>query len=381
MSTHPSIAWEESGETRTARWRSERDMPPPKRVVIADDRMTADSAFRLASEGAALLWRGDYQNARQLLTAMARRTERVRRTPRKTTAPPPSPGEAFHQHRQAQSQRARTLSSLLVPLNADYTIPLRRAPDVRQACEEAYGASDEASVVSLREILGLIGAREWRKKGVSVPALGARIHPHYGVFSPVRGEYLQLVADAPLPSKELAFDIGVGTGVLAALLARRGVKRIVATDNDPRALACAAENVERLGLRGQIEVVQADLFPGGRAPLIVCNPPWVPARPSCTIERTVYDHEGAMLRGFLGGLASHLTPDGEGWLILSDFAERLGLRSREELPSLIENAGLQVVGRLDAKPMHPKASDATDLLHAARAAEVTTLWRLAVRQE
>ena len=341
--------------------------------------MTADSAFRLASEGTALLWRGDYQNARQLLIALARRTERSRRTPRKTTTPPPTPSEAFHLHRQAQSQRARTLSSLLVPLNADYTIPLRRAPDVQAACQEAYGAADEPSVVSLREILGLVGAHEWRKKGVPIALLGARIHPHYGVFSPVRGEYLQLVADAPLPSKELAFDIGVGTGVLAALLAKRGVKRIVATDNDPRALACAAENVERLGLRGQIEVVQADLFPEGRAPLIVCNPPWVPARPSCTIERTVYDHEGGMLKGFLAGLAAHLTPDGEGWLILSDFAERLGLRSQEELPSLIEQAGLRVIGRLDAKPTHPKASDATDPLHAARKAEVTTLWRLAAR--
>ena len=53
----------------------------------------------------------------------------------------------------------------------------------------------------------------------------------------MRGEYLDLVAKAPLPSRELAFDIGTGTGVLAAILARRGVKRVVATDLDPRALA------------------------------------------------------------------------------------------------------------------------------------------------
>lgn len=380
MNTHPSITWEEAGQTRSARWRSESGMPPPKRVVVADDTMTADSAFRLASEGTALLWCSDFQNARQLLQAMARRIDKPQksRKPRQTAA---SPTEAFHLHRQAQSQRARTLGMLLVPLNEDYTIPLRRAPDVHLACNEAYGAAGDASVVSLRELLGLIGAHEWRKKGVPINVLDANIHPHYGVFSPVRGEYLNLVAQAPLPSKELAFDIGTGTGVIAALLAKRGVKRIVGTDNDPRALSCAKENIDRLGLRGQVDVISADLFPEGHAPLIVCNPPWVPARPNAAIERAVYDHESRMLKGFLAGLAAHLEPGGEGWLILSDFAEHLGLRTREELLALIDSAGLRVIARLDAKPTHPKAVDAADPLHAARSAEVTSLWRLAVRKD
>jgi SAM-dependent methyltransferase len=268
---------------------------------------------------------------------------------------------------------------LLLPFDADYGLPLRRAPDVRQACIEAYGPGGEPFVASLRELLGLIGAHEWRKKGVDVPALGDRVHPHYGVFAPVRGEYVGLVADAPLPSQELAFDIGTGTGVLAALLARRGVQRIVATDQDPRALTCARENLARLGLNAQVEVVQADLFPAGRAPLIVCNPPWVPARPSSPIEFAVFDPESRMLRGFLNGLAAHLTPGGEGWLVLSDLAEHLGLRTRDELLAAIDQAGLKVVGRLDIQPTHPRVADDTDPLHVARAAEVTSLWRLAVR--
>ncbi|MBS1186512.1 MAG: hemK [Burkholderiaceae bacterium] len=367
---------------RQARWRSENNALPPKRVVVADDTMPADRAFSLASEGTALLWRGDFQNARQLLNAMARRAAGTGRKPRKAKTAPASPTEAFHLHRQAQSQRARTLGMLLLPLDADYTVPLRRAPEVRPACEEAYGPAGEASVVSLRELLGLIGAHEWRKKGVPIAALGARIHPHYGVFSPVRGEYLQLVAQAPLPSTELAFDIGTGTGVIAAALARRGVRRVIATDTDPRALACAADNIERLGLRGQIELQQADLFPDvarfGKAPLVVCNPPWVPARPNAAIERAVYDPDSAMLKGFLSGLAAHLESGGEGWLILSDLAEHLGLRTRDELLAWIDGAGLTVLARLDAKPAHPKATDADDPLHAARSAEVTSLWRLAV---
>ena len=86
-----------------------------------------------------------------------------------------------------------------------------------------------------------------------------------------------------------------------------------------------------------------------------------------------------MLRGFVQGLAAHLLPGGEGWLILSDLAEHLQLRSREQLLEWIEAAGLQVLGREDIRPRHRKAADAADPLHAARAAEVTSLWRLAPR--
>ena len=372
MSTHPIINWTEADALHSARWRSERGATPPKRVVIADDQMTADAAYRLACEGTALLWRGDFQNARQLLQAMARRADRK---PHKAA---PSPAEVFNYYRQAQSQRARILSMLLIPLDADFGIPLRRAPDLRQACREAYGADGEPSVTSLRELLGIVGAHEWRKKGVEIPALGARIHPHYGVYSPVRGEYVALVAKAPLPASTLAFDIGTGTGVLAAVLARRGVQRIVATDQDPRALACARENIARLGLTERVEVVQADLFPDGQAPLVVCNPPWIPARPSSPLEHAVYDFESRMLHGFLHGLAAHLTPAGEGWLILSDLAEHLGLRSRDALLAAIDAAGLKVLDRIDVRPHHPRAADASDPLHVARAAEVTSLWRLAI---
>ena len=83
MTTHPVIQWHEAGEDHVCRWHSESGAPAPKKVVIADDRMTADAAFRLACEGTALLWRGDYQNARQLLQAMARRADEKPRKPKK----------------------------------------------------------------------------------------------------------------------------------------------------------------------------------------------------------------------------------------------------------------------------------------------------------
>ena len=332
---------------------------------------------------------------------------------------------------------------VLLSFGSDYGLSLRRAPDARQACAQGWGAAHAdtpESVASLRELLALVSAHEWAKKGVEVPALGApplnRIYPRYGVFSPVRGEYVALVAQAPLPAAPdtlLAFDIGTGTGVLSAVLARRGVSHVVATDLDARALACAHTNLERLGVGvrppwvgdapaqsgaddgvelalaaglvglavpvsppvptehrqveleprrerdvvpGVVQLLRTDLFPPGRADLVVCNPPWLPARATSPVEHAVYDEGSRMLRGFLAGLAGHLAPGGEGWLIMSDLAERLGLRAPTELADWIAAAGLRVADRLDAKPLHPKAADATDPLHAARSAEVTSLWRL-----
>ena len=164
--------------------------------------------------------------------------------------------------------------------------------------------------------------------------------------------------------------------MLSAVLARRGIARVIGTDLSERALACARDNLQRLRLQQQVSLQHADLYPEGQAALVVCNPPWVPATPSSVLEQAVYDADSAMLRGFLNGLATHLCADGEGWLILSDLAEHLGLRPREQLLQWIDDAGLRVLGRIDTRPRHAKVQDTTDPLHAARAAEVTSLWRL-----
>ncbi|MBM7457498.1 methyltransferase [Rhodococcus coprophilus] len=367
------VRWTEDGIEHSAVWRSTSGATPPKKIRVADDSMTADEAYRLACEGTALLWRGDFHNARQLGTAVAARADR------KTRKTSTDPAAAFHLHRQTQSRRASILGMLLVPFDADQSIPLRRAPDVRQAVHEAYGPIDQPTVTTLRDLLGAIGAYEWQKKGVEISALGARIHPGYGVFSPIRGEYVDLVADTPLPSLAKAFDIGTGTGVLAAVLAHRGVQKVVATEVDAKALACARANLDRLGYADRVEVMETDLFPEGRAPLVVCNPPWIPARPTSPIEYAIYDPDSAMLRGFIRGLPEHLEPAGEGWLILSDIAEHLGLRTREELLTMIDDAGLIVLGRRDVAPRHSKVDDRSDALHTARKKEVTSLWRLGVR--
>jgi methylase of polypeptide subunit release factors len=369
------INWYEHKKTQAADWQSEAGNPPPKAVVIADDTTKADEAYRLACEGTALLYRGDFQNAKQLLQAITRRVDR------KPVKPAATMLEAFHQHRARQIGRANITNKVLIELKYG-ACDLPRAPDVKAAVHAALIVDEKNDklparlVLSLRELLGMVGAHEWRKKGVQIPALNARIHAYYGVYSPVRGEYLDLIDQVPLNSPQMAWDIGTGTGVIAAILVARGVKQVIATDNQPRALACAAENVQRLNMQTNIQVLSADLFPEGQADLIVCNPPWLPAKANAPIEHAVYDPDSRMLKGFLSGLKTHLNPNGEAWLVMSDLAEHIGLRQPGALAEWINEAGLQIVEKLDIAPKHAKASDQSDPLYEARAKEITSLYRL-----
>ena len=373
------VSWQEKGKPQQAVWQSEANAAPPKNIVVADDTMKADEAYRLACEGTGFLYKGDFQNAKQLLQAVTKRVDR------KPVKPATTMLEAFHQHRARQIQRANITSKILIELNHG-SCDLKRAPDVKEAVAGALITNAKLDkvpaklVLSLRELLGMNGAHEWRKKGVFIDALQANIHAHYGVYSPIRGEYLDLINTTSLGNAKTAFDIGTGTGVIATILVTRGIKAVMATDNSARALNCAAENIEKLNLKQYISLEQANLFPSGhkKADLIVCNPPWLPAKANAPIEHAIYDTNNMMLRGFISGVKAHLNDEGEAWLILSDLAEHLGLRSNEELQKWIADAGLSVVEKLDIAPKHAKSSDQSDPLYAARVKEVTSLYRLKV---
>jgi SAM-dependent methyltransferase len=366
----PSVSWREGGVLRRARWLTADDRRPPAPVHVVGDDLSADRACRLATDGAGLLWRGDFHNARTLLDAMARRIDRAGSWRRSLP-----PAAEFHRQRQHRSHRARLLGAVLVELDTGHVLGLRRAPDVAAACREVYGPSDAPAVVALRELIGVRSAHEWRRTGIPIAALGERIHPHHGVFAPTRTDYVDLVAHTPLPAVRTAFDVGTGTGVLAALLLHRGVPAVVATDVEPRAVACARENMHRLGFADRATVLHRSLFPAGRADLVVCNPPWMPGSPTSPLEAGIYDRRGTMLSAFVRGLPDHLTQHGEAWLVVSDLPELLGLRDPGTLPALVSAAGLVVRDRLTSPPTTRGVRD-DDPLARLRSRESIALWRL-----
>ena len=112
------------------------------------------------------------------------------------------------------------------------------------------------------------------------------------------------------------------------------------------------------------------------ADLIVCNPPWLPAKPTSAVETALYDPKHAMLHAFLRGASNHLAQGGQVWLVMSNLAELLGLRGEHDLPNWFAQYGWRVSGSLKTTPQHRKASDSNDPLAFARSREITTLYIL-----
>lgn len=351
-------------------WRSESDDPAPQGLLEVDDRTTADQALRRVRQGEFLLYVGDFHNAKQLLGAMGRRL----------TRPAPRSGEpsaAFRSERLARAQEHRTLSHLLVRLDPAYRLLLRRAPDVAEACREAWGPARLDTIVPLKALLGVLGAAEWRRKGLVVPGLKGRLTPHYGVYSPTRTDYVTLLDHLADVGGTTVLDVGTGTGVLSFLLLQRGAAKAVGTDCEPRAVACALDNAHRLKLTDRYHAEVGDLFPPeGRFDLIISNPPWLPETPRTRTDRAVFDDGGRFLQGLFQGARAHLAPNGRLVLLISDLAVLLGLRPANWLETLCAEHGMKVGSKFDTRPTHPRANDRSDPLHAARSRETTSLYVL-----
>ena len=352
-----------------------------------------------------LVYQGHYTNALQLLSALKRR---ARKRPVKRAAADVSMMTVTDQwklHRQRAKEEAHQLNRLLLEVRPDHSPTTAKTPDsVPSILRQFVGPRTDPYLVPLREILARIGSHQWRTKGVPVPQLDHhRLHPHYGVYPPTRQEYLDLLPQVhpclssnnnDTKEEAVVMDVGTGTGILAAILLHRHPNvSAIGTDINPLAIACAEENLTRLGFGDRIALYQTDLFADRDADVLVCNPPWIPGTAETWLEHAVYDGGGCrMLYGFLRDAASHMRGgDSEAWLILSDLAEHLQLRSREELLQRIHDGGLEIVETRAAVPQvaagskptkkkkNKEEADPLPKVADARRAETTHLYRLRKR--
>lgn len=129
---------------------------------------------------------------------------------------------------------------------------------------------------------------------------------------------------AAAPHARRLLDIGAGSGALAVTLALELRAPAVATDLSFEALQVARSNAGSLG--APVDFVQCDLASAlnTRFPLIVSNPPYIPAHEIPTLQREVRDHEPhlALLGGEHGTEIYHrIVPQAErllepgGWLV------------------------------------------------------------------
>lgn len=120
---------------------------------------------------------------------------------------------------------------------------------------------------------------------------GERVVVHPGVYVPRRqSELLVTEALSLLPERGIAADLCTGSGAIAVVLARRRPSaRVVATEDDPVAIACARAN--------GVEVFASDLAAGlpaslvGHVDVVTAVVPYVPTAALHLLPRDAADHE------------------------------------------------------------------------------------------
>ena len=124
---------------------------------------------------------------------------------------------------------------LAVEIGAGFRLELPRAPDIRAALADVYGEeNDTPFLLPLNRLLGFVGAHEWHKKAWTFPHWAADTCAFRRLFPFARRVSRPADAGGTAAVFSDGFDIGTGSGVLAALLVKRGLRQITATDNNPR---------------------------------------------------------------------------------------------------------------------------------------------------
>lgn len=132
-------------------------------------------------------------------------------------------------------------------------------------------------------------------------------------------ELRRLITEDNLASGRAVLEIRTGTGLLSLLCAQNGANKVVATDVNPAAVACARYNVARMALDSVITVQQAQAQPpdafatlaaADRFDLILSQPPSLDQAVSEPSQHALHDPGFGLLASLLGGLDAHLRPSG-----------------------------------------------------------------------
>ena len=358
---------------RSVEFVSESEFAQPGELVAFNERASAAVVLRWLREGKVLLWEGDWTKGVDLLGGLRTILQAERGENVESLAL-----DRWREQRAGVREQGELLGGILVVIEKDGDVRLRNAPDVRRAVELAWGLEGGLRVVALNTLVGALSAAEWTRKGIEVPGLKGKLKPRFGVFSPTRRAYVDLLAHLDVKGKTV-LDVGCGTGVLGFVLLQRGAISAVGTDLEDRAVVCATDNAARLGLAERYQAQLADLFPADAAfDCVVFNAPWVPEVPRTRLDRAVFDEGGETLRRFVEGLQGSLNEGGVGVILVSDLPERLGLREAGHVEGLAAAAGLQVRLVADVPAVHGRARDAQDPLHDLRREERVQIFVLAV---
>ncbi|MFH0819404.1 MAG: class I SAM-dependent methyltransferase [bacterium] len=165
-----------------------------------------------------------------------------------------------------------------------------------------------------------------KQQNLIIEGMPLRIYP--GVWNPKKGKsskmFIEILKDYSLRETNSALDLGTGSGILALILWKRGVQKIVAADIMDEALENAEYNF-RQNKASKIEIRKSNLFSDiqERFDLIIFNAPAThPLRKEVLLgKHSLWSSEENILKRFLSEIKGHLTKNGRALLMYSKFVD------------------------------------------------------------
>ena len=242
----------------------------------------------------------------------------------------------------------------------------------------------ESFILPFTKVQGLNSAWQWYEKGVSFPVLRNKVHPYFGTYFPSRTEHLVLFDnwlkryEGP---KKSAFDVGIGSGVLALMMMKHKFQLVFGTDTNPNAIVGLQIANHETKLSRKILLSHGSLFADfeQQSELIVFNPPWLPAKRELDrLDEAIYYKE-TLFEDFFTAAVDRLSPDGRIVLLFSNLGQITGLSDTNPIEQeLLQNDRFEKELMLTKKVA--KASTETKRDQHWRTEEEVQLWVLKLKQ-
>jgi 16S rRNA G1207 methylase RsmC len=168
--------------------------------------------------------------------------------------------------------------------------------------------------------------------------------------------------------------VGTGCGVLAFMLAKAGVDRVVATDSNPNAVESVKRELNRFDSPPPIVPVCADLLgeESEAVDLIVFNPPWVRGEADDLLGQALVFQDGLFQR-FFDQAAERLAPEGRVVMVFSNVIRLMQPDVPHPIDAELEGSRFRLVQCLQRKVKPGRRPDGSK----RRTREKVEVWELA----
>jgi len=125
-------------------------------------------------------------------------------------------------------------------------------------------------------------------------------------------------------------DMGTGSGIQAIVAYKKGAKKVLAVDIDQSAVENAKENIQRLELEKDIQVLKSNLFesiPPQTFDKIIANLPFTNCNYDCEISHLLFDPSYTLHERFLDQARQYLSLNGKIILVGGDLGDEKTLYS------------------------------------------------------